>query len=341
MGVLLTPIIKKQVLSLNDLKGKSFAVDAFIVLYQFMSLIRTKNGAPLSDKEGNVTSHLVGLSYRTTRLISDHGMKLVFVFDGTPPQLKKNEVDKRREAREKAEKEYKEALKTGDIETAMHKAVMTSKLTPESIIDAKHLLDLLGIPWVQAPSEGEAQAAYMAAKGDVWATNSRDYDSLLFGTPRLLRYLTIGGEEWLPSKGKSRKLHPELIKLDQLLSYLKISRKQLIDLGILVGTDFNDGLKGIGPVTALKLIREHGRLEDLPFDIKDRLPDTFESIREIYLKPKVTPEYSTEQKELREEELFQFLCDERDFSRNRVKVIVERIKKPNTQRSLSDFMGCS
>lgn len=245
VGVLLTPIIKKQVLSLNDLKGKSFTVDAFNIMYQFLALIRTREGTPLTDKEGRTTSHLVELAFRTTRLISDYNMKLVFVFDGRPPLLKQAENRKRRKAKQKAQKEYLEAVAERDYATAFSKATRMSSLTRDDIQDAKQLLDLLGVSWVQAPSEGEAQAAYMASKGDVWASNSRDYDSLLFGTPRLVRYLTIGGQEWLPSKNKARKLEPELVILNDFLEHLEVTRPQLIDMAILIGTDFNEGNEGL------------------------------------------------------------------------------------------------
>jgi flap endonuclease-1 len=339
LGVLLTPIIKKQLLSLDDLRGKSFAVDAFIALYSFMSLIRTRDGTPLTDREGRVTSHLVGLAFRTTRLISDYNMRLVFVFDGKPPELKRREVEKRRQAKRKAEEEYREAVEAGDMATAFSKAVMTSRMTREAVDDAKRLLDLLGVPWVQAPSEGEAQAAYMASRGDVWASNSKDYDSLLFGTPRLVRFLTISGEEWLPSKGRARKLIPELIILEEFLEELELTRRQLIDLSILVGTDFNKGLKGIGPKTALKLIRRHGSIEGLPADILERVPDIYPSIRDLYLNPPIVEDYNVEQGELREDELVSFLCDERAFSRDRVETVIKRMKQSNMQKSLSDFFG--
>lgn len=292
LGVNLTPIIIKRVVTLEDLRGRSFAVDGFVVLHQFLALIRARDGQPLMDAKGRTTSHLVGLAFRTTRLIADYGMKLVFVFDGHPPQLKMAEVEKRRELRAKFEEEYREAVAAGDYKAAMSKAVMTGRLTSEGIADAKRLLDLLGIPWVQAPSEGEAQAAYMTAKSDVWASNSQDYDSLLFGTPRLVRYITIQGEEWLPSKGRARKLQPEIIELESLLAGLKLSRTQLIDIGILIGTDFNPSIRGIGPKTALKLIRKHGRLEQLPPDVREQLTPDIDDIRDLYNHPPHTDNYT-------------------------------------------------
>jgi len=338
LGVNLTPIVIKRVVSLDELRGRSFAVDAFVVLHQFLALIRGRDGSPLTDSEGRVTSHLVGVAFRTTRLIADYSMRLVFVFDGRPPELKRAEVEGRREAREKSEEEYRVAVATGDYKAAFSKAVMTGRLTSEGVADAKRLLDLLGIPWVQAPSEGEAQAAYMAARGDVWASNSQDYDSLLFGAPRLVRYITIQGEEWLPSKGRARKLKPEIIELEGLLKGIGVTREQLIDLSILIGTDFNRGVRGIGPKTALKLIKSHGSIEGLPTEIVARLPPDVDAIRRIYLEPDVTDSYRLEEGGFDEEGLYGFLCGERSFSRERVETMVRRMRRARGQSSLSRWM---
>jgi flap endonuclease-1 len=339
LGVLLTPIIVKKKLSLDDLRGKSFAVDGFNVLHQFLALIRARDGKPLMDSNGRVTSHLVGLAFRTTRLVSEYGMKLIFVFDGKSPDLKTHVIEKRREAKQKAEEEYKEAIRRGDYASAYSKAVMTGRLTSEALDDAKRLLTLIGIPWVQAPGEGEAQAAYMASKMDVWAANSRDYDSLLFGAPRLVRYITISGEEWLPSKGRARRLEPELIELEEFLSELGITREQLIDLSILVGTDFNKGIKGIGPKTALKLMRIHGSIEELPEDTRKKLPESYQAIREIYLHPDIIETYDIKEGELDEEGLVEFLCGERNFNPRRVETLVKRMRTTRSQQSLIDFIG--
>lgn len=337
----MTPIIQKQEMTLEELRGKSFAVDGFIVLHEFLALIRDRSGRPLTDEKENVTSHLVGLAFRTTRLISDYGIDLVFVFDGKPPSLKRGEINTRREARRKAEVEYQEAVERGDMQEAFSKAVMTGRLTHQGLDDTKRLLDLLGIPWVQAPSEGEAQAAYMAQRGAVWASNSKDYDSLLFGAPRLVRFLSISSQEWLPSKGRSRKILPELIELDKFLGYHEINRAQLIDMGILIGTDFNTGIKGIGPKTALKLVKKHGSLERLPDDIKKKLPDTVDQIRELYLHPEVTDEYSLVRGELQEDALDDFLCGEKNFSTRRVQTLINRMRNRAAQKSLKDYFGGS
>jgi len=326
MGVNLTPIIIKHSLRLEDLRERTLAVDANNYLYQFLALIRTPNGTPLRDSSGNITSHLAGLVFRTTRLLYEYNIHLVFVFDGEPPKLKDAEISKRRKIREKAFEEWVKALKRGDYATAFSKAVVTSRLTKDMINDAKRLLELLGIPYIQAPSEAEAQAAYMASKGDVWAASSKDYDSLLFGANRLLRYLTITGKEYLPSKGTFRPLKPELIELNEFLSVHGITRKQLVDLAIMVGTDFNEGIKGIGPKKALKLIKKYEKLENLPEKLYSKLPSNFDEIRKIFLEPKVIRDYKLEYGELKEEELYQFLCEKRDFSQKRVKTAVQRMK---------------
>lgn len=326
MGVNLTPIIIKHILELENLKGKSLAVDANNYLYQFLSLIRTRDGTPLKDAHGNITSHLSGLMFRSTRLIHDYKIDLIFVFDGEPPRLKQQEILKRRRLREKATKEYEEAIKVKDYATAFSKAVMTSRLTKPLIEDAKQLLHLLGIPYVQAPSEAEAQTAYMAMRGDVWAASSKDYDSLLFGTPKLLRYLTIYGREFLPSKGISRALKPELIDLNEFLSFYNINREQLVDLAILIGTDFNEGIKGIGPKSAVKFIKEYKRLENLPSNVQLRIPKNYEEVRRIFLNPETTSNYNLEYEEPNEDALYQFLCGQRDFSRKNVETVVQRMK---------------
>jgi len=269
--------------------------------------------------------------------MSDYGMRLVFVFDGKPPSLKEMEIEKRRKIREKAVKEWKQALKAGDYATAFSKAVMSNRLSRSMIEDAKKLLFLLGVPCVQAPCEAEAQAAYMAMRGDVWASSSRDYDSLLFGTPRLVRYLTISGREFLPSKGVSRPLKPEIIELQLFLMTLGVTREQLVDIAILIGTDLNEGVKGIGPKTSLKLIRKYGRIEKLPNEIRAKLTDRYDEIRSLFLEPKVTSDYSTVIKPPKEDKLYAFLCEEKGFSRPRVERAIQRITESLTKAGQPDL----
>jgi flap endonuclease-1 len=323
VGVPLTPIAVKDTIDLERLRGTRLAVDGHAELYQFLALIRLADGTPLRDSTGRVTSHLSGLFYRTTRLIAAYGLQLVFVFDGTPPALKSEALRRRRAVRERYEEELAAARAEGDLARAYSKATMTSRLTRDMVGEAMHLLRLMGIPVVQAPSEGEAQAAHMARAGAVWAAASKDYDSLLFGAPRLVRFLTITGKEFLPSQGAFRAIAPELIELERMLGALEITRAQLVDLAILVGTDFNPGVKGIGPKKALALVRRHGSIEHLPPPIREAL-GSIAAVREIYLHPDVTDDYDTGPRPCDGEGVTRYLCDEREFSRERVAAALDR-----------------
>jgi flap structure-specific endonuclease len=324
MGVALTPIIIKEQLTLQDLHGKRLSVDGNGELYQFLALIRLRDGTPLRDSQGRITSHLSGLFYRTTRLIADYGMELVFVFDGKPPQLKTNEIARRRSIRERYDSEHSKALAEGDLAKAYSKATMTSRLTRDMVQEARELLGMLGIPVIQAPAEGEAQAAYLARKSLVWAAASKDYDCLLFGTPRLLRFLTISGKEFLPSKGISRPIVPEVIDTQALLAHYGLKREQLVDLAILVGTDFNDGVKGIGPKKALKLVQDYGSIDQMPEEIQAAAGPNIQEIRHIFLSPEITEDVTMESGSPDWAAVEKFLCDEREFSRERVRAAMQR-----------------
>ena len=324
MGVLLTPIAVKRDLTLDDLRGKRFAVDANGELYQFLALIRLRDGSPLQDSHGRITSHLSGLFYRTTRLITDYGMELVFVFDGKPPGLKFAEIARRRTIKEKYESERAAAIEAGDLAKAYSKATMTSRLTRDMADDARELLRLMGLPVINAPSEGEAQASHMSAEGSVWAAASKDYDCLMFGAPRVVRFLTISGKEFLPSKAAFRAITPELIETETMLSHYNITRQQLIDVAILVGTDFNEGIKGIGPKKAVKLVNQFGTIENMPAEIRDVLGPILQPVREMYLHPEVTGDYEIKFGQPKIDEIIRFLCDEREFSRERVTAALDR-----------------
>ena len=295
-------------------------------LYQFLALIRQRDGTPLHDATGRITSHLSGLFYRSTRLIADYGLRLTYVFDGAPPALKAATIAQRRAVRQRYVAEMEEARAQGDLARAYSKSTMTSRLTREMVEEAKTLLGLMGLPVVQAPSEGEAQAAHMARAGAVWAAASKDYDALLFGAPRLLRFLTLSGKEFLPSRGAFRPITPEVIDLPRMLAALEITREQLVDLGLLVGTDFNRGVKGIGPKKALALLKRHGAVEQLPPEVRDALGPVDE-VRRIYLQPNVTDDYTLEPGPCDADGIVRFLCQERVFSEQRVRAALARAFK--------------
>lgn len=335
MGVNISDIVPSKKKVLKDFSGKIIAIDAYNTLYQFLSIIRQPDGTPLKDSKDRITSHLTGLLYRNANLL-EVGIKPIFVFDGEPHTLKKRTIEGRRFIREKAKEEWKIALKEGDIERARTKAQQSSRLTEEMINDSKTLLSYLGIPYVQAKGEGEAQASYMALKGDVWAAGSQDFDSLLFGAPLLIRNITITGKRKLPRKQVYIKIEPEIIALEETLSLLNITREQLVDICILAGTDFNEGIRGVGPKTALKLIKKHKTLEEV-MKIKGWRIADYDEIRSIFLEPDKIDDYDLSWKDVNAQEAKKFLCDEHDFSEDRVEKALKKMieaKKANKQKSL-------
>jgi len=344
LGVDLGEVLRRRKVVLDDLSGKTLAVDAYNTLYQFLAIIRQPDGTPLMDRQGRVTSHLSGILYRTANL-AEKGVRIAYVFDGEPPELKEMEIRRRRKVREEATMKYESAMKSGRIEDARKYAQATATLKELMVEDSKRLLGALGVPWVQAPSEGEAQAAYMAARGDVWAAASQDHDSLLFGAPRMVKNLTISGRRKLPGRQAFVEVEPEVVDLNDILTDLGVTREQLVDIGILIGTDYNpDGVKGIGPKTALKLVKQFGGLSALvaqsPYI---DLPENVNRIKEFFLNPKVRSDYTLSWREPNTEEIVGFLCRERDFSEDRVRKASERMKtgaaRPATKPTLERYFG--
>ena len=338
MGVDLSDVVPKQSRRLEDLQGKVIAIDAYNALYQFLSSIRQPDGTPLKDKRGRITSHLSGLLYRTASLV-EAGIRPVYVFDGKPPQLKRATLEERKERKVQAQAEYEDAIEKGDTARAFSKAQQTSHLSQDMAAEAKDLLNALGIPWVQAPSEGEAQAAHMARLGKVYAASSQDFDALLFGAPRLVRNLAVTGKRKLPGKSVWVDVEPEMIELETVLKETQLTREQLVDAGILVGTDYDPGVKGVGPKRAVKLLREKGNLLDVLVAVEADVPEA-EQIRDIFLKPEVTDQFDLTFKSVNEARVLDILVKEHDFGEDRVKATFPRFAKLQEsmkQRSLDAF----
>jgi flap endonuclease-1 len=344
LGVDLRDIVPKTVVKLEDLGGKTIAIDAFNAIYQFLSIIRQPDGTPLMDNSGKVTSHLSGLFYRTSNLL-EMGIKPVYVFDGKPPAFKKAEIERRAQVKVEAKAQYEKAVDAGEVPKMRLFAQATTSMKQYMKDDAMRLLTLMGLPWIQAPSEGEAQAAHMTRKREADYCASQDYDSLLFGAPMLLRNVTISGRRKLPSKNVYVDIVPETISLTDALKELGVSYEQLIDIGILIGTDFNpDGIKGLGPKTAVKLIKQHGCLEKAVPHIKNaEFPHPPEEIRKIFLQPDVTDDYKLEWKEPNVEGIVDFLVREKDFSEDRVRKALERtqegVAKQKGKTTLEKWFG--
>ncbi len=342
MGVDIGDLFKKENITFDDLHERIVSIDAYNVLHQFLATIRQKDGTPLKDARGEITSHLSGLFYRTANLVESK-IRPIYVFDGEPHPLKAKTLEERKKRKELAEKEWKEAIEDGDIEKARIKAQQTSRITEEILEQSIELLDALGIPHIQAPSEGEAQASYMVEKGNAYAVGSQDYDCLLFGSPFLVRNLTSSEKRKLPKKQAYVPITPHIIRLHPNLKSLEISREQLVDMAVLIGTDFNDGIKGYGPKKSLSLIKKFGNIEKALPEIKSPdVPslDEIKQIRELFLNPSITDDYSLNWSKPDKEKVLKILCDQHQFTMERIEPILEKfsfIENIKKQKNLLDF----
>jgi flap endonuclease-1 len=338
MGLNLGSLIPKKDIQIIELSGKIIAVDAYNNIYQYLTIIRDRmTGEPLKDSKGRVTSHLSGLLYRTSNLV-DAGIRPIFVFDGEPPEFKTKTIQARKLAKEEAMERWKQALETG--EEAITYAQRATVLTNEMIEDSKKLLEAMGIPYLVAKSEGEAQCAYMCIRKDADFSASQDFDSLLFGSPYLVRNLSITGRRKVPNKDTYIEVKPEIIDLHQMLSNLGITREQLIILGMLVGTDYNEGIEQVGPKTALKLVKEHKTLKKVLAHVEWTDDVEPEAIYDFFLDPPVIEKYKIEFKESDKDRIVKLMVEEHDFSQERVEKIIEKLQsQKGKQASLKVWFG--
>jgi len=342
MGVQISEIIPKKEIEISDLKGKIIAVDAYVTLYQFLTSIRQPDGTPLQDKNGNITSHLSGLFYRNINLLQEN-IKLVYVFDGIPPEIKQAEIEKRKEAKRLAEEEYGKALEKGDTQEMKKYGGRFVKITDEMIQQSKELLEALGIPVIQAPAEGESEAALLAKTGKVWAAASQDYDALLYATPYLIRNLTLSRRR-KTSSGLYIEVKPELIEFQTILNSLEIDRDQLICLAILVGTDYNPGgVKGLGQKKALEIVQKY----KYPIEIFRYVQAKFNFIfdwQEIFKQFHEYKSNHTEDikfKKINEEKVKEILL-KHDFSEARIDSGLKKLresKEAKKQKGLGEFFN--
>jgi len=342
MGVQITELLVKKEIDIDSLKHKTIAIDAANHLYQFLSTIRQRDGSLFTDSKGDVTSHLIGLLSRTTHLLSS-GLKLIYVYDGKVPDLKRAETRKRAELKEQAKKKFTEAEERHDVEAMKKYAARTSRLTKEMIEESKKLLDALGVPHIQAPSEGEAQAARMAKSGIAYAVASQDADCLLFQAPLVIRNLSITGRKKIANKLSYQHVSPELFSLKENLTNLKINQAQLISLAMLVGTDYNPGgIKGIGPKNALKLVKEHKTPQNIfkAVNWQDHNPIDWQQIFDLISNMPTTDDFTIHFRPVDKEKTLKLLCDNHEFSQERVEKSISELiksKSAHSQRGLIDF----
>ncbi|XP_041975019.1 flap endonuclease 1 [Aricia agestis] len=306
--------------------GRKVAVDASMSLYQFLIAVRSE-GAQLTSVDGETTSHLMGTFYRTIRLV-ENGIKPVYVFDGKPPDMKSHQLNKRAERREEAEKELQKATEAGDTASIEKFNRRLVKVTKQHSEEAKELLKLMGIPYVDAPCEAEAQCAALVKSGKVYATATEDMDALTFGADVLLRHLTFS---------EARKMPVQEFHLNQVLEGLELNQTEFIDLCILLGCDYCGSIRGIGPKRAIELIKQHRSLEEIlkNIDTAKYVPPedwNFEQARKLFLEPEVADPKDLELKwcDPDEEGLVKFLCGDKQFNEERVRNGTKKLMKART-----------
>ncbi len=332
MGVALRDILAdyKTPVTWEALPGIA-VIDANNALYQFLTIIRQPDGTPLMDRHGHVTSHLSGILFRMASFM-EKGIRPVFVFDGKPTALKQATIDERRKIRDTAGEKWKEAVERGDEAEAYKQARSATRIDADIIRTSRELLGLMGIPVVEAPGEGEAQASYMVAKGDARYVVSQDYDCLLFGAPTLVRNLTVSGKRKI--RGRQITVSPERIVLADTLAGLTLSREQLIQVAILIGTDFNDGAYGVGAKTALKIVKNG----EFSAKIAEKLPDFDPApVMNLFMSPPVTNDYSLAAGHPDPEGIRRMLCDGYDFSVERVDRAMEGFTVKAGQKTLESW----
>jgi len=304
----------------NEMKnyfGRKVAIDASMSLYQFLIAVRSE-GAQLTDADGETTSHLMGTFYRTIRMI-DNGLKPVYVFDGKPPTMKSGELDKRMAKRADAETALEKAKEEGNEEEVDKQSRRLVKVGKSHVDDCKKLLKFMGVPFVSAPCEAESQCAELVKKGKVWAVGTEDMDALTFGTNVLLRHLTF-------SEARLKETGTKEFHLREVLEGLEMSQNEFIDLCIMLGCDYCEKIRGMGPKNALKAMQEHRSIEKVIENLdkkKYTVPENwmFAEARRLFITPDVTPaeefDFKWEKPDI--EGLVQYMCEEKGFEEGRIR----------------------
>eukprot|EP00917_Polyrhabdina_sp_WS-2016_P022266 GHVP01048326.1.p1 GENE.GHVP01048326.1~~GHVP01048326.1.p1 ORF type:complete len:351 (-),score=71.57 GHVP01048326.1:953-2005(-) len=318
------PAAMKEI-KLGSLHGREIAIDVSMCLYQYLVSVRS-NGFSLTTETGDTTSHIVGLFYRSIRLLEE-GVKPVFVFDGKAPEMKAGELAKRKSTKQDALTKQDQAKEEGDMDEMIKQAKRSVRVTQKHADDIKKLFGLMGIPFIQAPGEAEAQCTEMCKMGLVYGVASEDMDTLSFGSPILIKYLTLS---------EARKIPITEIRLSSVLKGLEMTEDEFIDFCILLGCDYCTGLKGIGPTKAFQLIKKYNSIEKIIENIDERhKPDEdwpYKEARHIIKNPDVIKDIEELKshliwKQCNKVELEKYLVKECGFGQERFDSGMNRIDK--------------
>lgn len=320
------PVVKRT--KIRDYIGKTLAVDASLLIYQVVIGIRA-GGYDLKNNSGEMTTHIVGLLHKI-RSIMNWGIDLIFVFDGKPPKFKGNELDKRRIKKRQAKEKLYQLKKSGTDKEAQTRYFKRSfSINEKIVVDCKRLLDLLGIRYIQAIGEADAILAALSMSNIVDGIITDDLDVIIHGGRKVLKNFS--------TKGNKNDRPIEEISLNDVLSYLGMNNKQLIDFAILLGTDYTTTIGGVGAVKAKQGIKTYGcalqyvdylrKHNNGTFIIPDNFDTMYRQIYDYYIDP-YGYEYivTVNNKSVDRFGMIQFLCNENDFNKEEVENSIEKIQ---------------
>lgn len=324
MGTPISPLVDPHEINNEDLvekKRKTAVVDSYIWMYQFLHKIKDHDtGEPLKDDEGRITSHLIGFWNRTINLMDD-GIDPIFVFDGSVPQLKQEEIEKRQRSKKQAQEEWEEARAMGDREKMRSLEIRRRGITGDMIDHVIDLIDAMGCPHVIAPEEADSQCAMMNETDVVDYTISTDWDTMLYGSPNMLKALDSDSCQY--------------VRLESILSSNDLTLEEFRWMGITLGTDYNSSPTGVGPKRGMSIVQESTSFEEViegcrQYDSidEDRWFETLEMFRDP-----VVQKTNPEREDPDDERLFDLLVEKHGFDRKRTVNQLSRI----TTRSLNEF----
>ncbi len=335
MGVAIGSLIEdcKKKIELSDFKGKRFGFDAYNMLFQFVTTIRGIDGEPLKNENGEITSHYSGIFYRISNVLNA-GINPVFVYDGVSHELKAKTKQDRRDRRKLAKEKLDKAIEEEDFENISKLSRQAITIDYKIIEQSKELLEAMGVPCFTAPGEAEAQISYMTSIGQTDYTVSQDFDCLLFGSPNLLKNIGVTGKKKVPFKKIYIDVYPYMIETSCVMEKLNITREKLIWMSLLIGTDFNDKIEGIGPKTALKLVQENNSFEDILKQLKEKNKEInfdYQEVMDIFMKPDIEKNPSYNKPIFDRQKIEHTLIDKANFDEKRTRNYLEEFEKKRNE----------
>jgi len=348
MGIKLQNLVIRNKIEFSELACKIIAIDAPNIVMSLFNFARKEgvnsSGGAILDRTQRPISHLYGLLYRVNFFYSKKIFP-IFCFDGKDSELKKLNTKDRLNDFRFTEKWYQKAYQSGNRELAKQIALSKEYMWQNIIQESKKLLSALGVPFIESPASAESQCAQLVKEKIVHYSNSQDYDSLLFGCPHLLQNVSKSLKRKIQGRWTYQKVVPYAIHLKETLNQLGIDQFQLVDMALMMETDYFPGIRSIGPKTALKLIKQYNTIETIikkeysKYDFLDLTHEVIMKIRKIFLVPEVVKiSDSLSWTFPNEPQILSLLCEEHNLNRERVENNVTKLIT-NFEKCKSYFEG--